>query len=790
MEQYAREMTSTLYGNPHSNSWSSQRTTSRIEDTRLRLLNFFQADPTEFDLVFVANATAGVKLVVEALRSAPGGYRYAYHQSCHTSLIGVREEATESVCVDDSAVEDWIVGKSPFNHHQDESISVELFAYTAQCHMDGQRYPVSWGSNIQMGHTYSSSRLYTLLDAASLVATASLDLSDSDSSPNFVVLSLYKIFGFPDLGALIVRRDAESLFDLRRYFGGGTVDTVVCGKEQWHAPKTQFLHERLEDGTLPFHNIIALDVAMDVHLRLYKSMSTIASHTSFLVRRLYQGLSSLEHRNGMKVCVLYTKEASIFGSPIGNGPSVAFNIQNQSGAWIALSEFEKLAVLKHFHVRTGGVCCPGGIASALNLASWESKNNFSAGFRCGTENDIISGKPTGIIRISLGAMSTRSDIDDFIAFVDEFYADKTTVEAILDTAILSSSRFITRMQVKEITIYPIKSCGGYTIPPGTAWEVRPEGLAWDREWCLVHRGSGQALSQKRYPQMAFLRTSIDFVQGELRVTYNGPTSNSVGPRAISVPLSMNPSLFDTNSSSRAMSSKVCGDVISAQKYASPEVNLFFSESLGVPCVLARFPPGGIGLTSRFAKAQIQRHQLKSVLGTSTELPTPPDSDSEQQKSKILLSNESPILVINTDSLAALNRMIHNNGGEAAPATAFRANIVIGPEPGTTTRLEYAEDNWARMTIGNQLFQLLGACRRCQMVCVNQENGQRNQEPFVTLSKTRRFDGRVYFGVHMRHTPHRDTSTREMQHPTIRVGDAITVEGMETSGENCLPLERV
>jgi len=34
-----------------------------------------------------------------------------------------------------------------------------------------------------------------------------------------------------------------------------------------------------------------------------------------------------------------------------------------------------------------------------------------------------------------------------------------------------------------------------------------------------------------------------------------------------------------------------------------------------------------------------------------------------------------------------------------------------------------------------------------MVCIDQYTGKRNQEPFVTLAKTRRFEGKVWFGCH-------------------------------------------
>src|SRR6478735_7754446 len=104
MDSFAHEMTTVLYGNPHSASPSSQQSASRVEDARMNLLTFFGADPTEYDVVFVANATAGVKLVVEAIRNQPEGFLYAYHQGCHTSLVGAREEAVYSTSVDDGDV--------------------------------------------------------------------------------------------------------------------------------------------------------------------------------------------------------------------------------------------------------------------------------------------------------------------------------------------------------------------------------------------------------------------------------------------------------------------------------------------------------------------------------------------------------------------------------------------------------------------------------------------------------------------------------------------------------------
>ncbi|KAI1098597.1 PLP-dependent transferase [Jackrogersella minutella] len=783
MDKFVADMTSNLFGNPHSASSSSQNSTSRIEDVRLRVLQFFNADPSEFDLVFVANATAGIKLVAEAFRGHFLGFDYLYHQACHTSLVGVREEAVNNICLDDGAVNSWLAGTDPtaeFGRH-DRPL---LFAYPAQSNMDGSRLPLDWSHRFRKSESMLDRTRFTLLDAAAFVATSPLDLSNSETAPDFTVLSFYKMFGFPDLGGLIVRRQAASIFQSRRYFGGGTVDMVVCLKEQWHAPKTQALHESLEDGTLPVHNIIALDSALDVHRQLFRTMSDVSSHTSFLSQRLHNGLATLKHSNGQSVCVMYSKlpPASKRLAPLaslGSGPVVAFNLQNHLGGWISLTEFEKLAVLKRFHVRTGGLCNPGGIAQSLGLEPWEMKQNFSAGFKCGTENDIMSGRPTGVIRVSLGAMSTILDVDKFIAFIIEFYQADNASELLLSasTPVHQSSP---DLYVKSITVFPIKSCGGFHIPAGVSWEVRAEGLAWDREWCLIHRGSGQALSQKRHPRMALVRPVIDFSKGQLRVSYWGPPLKRV-PFEITVPLSANPNLFQESTTSKLMASRVCGEEISAQIYTSREVNDFFTAILGVPCALARFPPGGLGKSMRHAKAHLQKHQRVNrriqyrIPCQFPGMDTPPDSDSESERQRILLSNESPILAINLSSLEALNRQITGQGGRAVSQEVFRANIVVGSSASEPQSLAYSEDHWSSLRIGQQDFKMLGSCRRCHMICIDQETAEKSEEPFVTLSKTRRFDGKVFFGTHMCHLPSPTPSTKEAQFPTITVGDKVLVD---------------
>ncbi|GAB7333830.1 hypothetical protein MBLNU13_g05960t1 [Cladosporium sp. NU13] len=736
MERFHADMMGNLFGNLHSASPSSQQSTHLVEDARLELLQFFKADPEEYDLVFTANATAAIKLVLEAFRDQEGGFWYGYHVESHTSLVGVRESAHEHRCfASNEEVDHWIEASK-----ENTTTRARLFAYPAQSNMNGRRLPLDWTTKLRDA---AVSPVYTLLDAAAFASTSQLDLSDAGLSPDFVALSLYKIFGFPDLGALIVRKTAAHLFARRRYFGGGTVDMVVSVKEQWHARKTGTIHEQLEDGTLPVHSIMAVRAAMQTHSELYGTMERVARHTAMLVKRLHDGLAAMKHNNGRNVATIYRTDK------VKHGPVVAFNLRNAQGDWISNTELEKVATVKNIHLRTGGLCNPGGIATSLGLEPWEMKDNFSAGHRCGSENDILNGKPTGMIRVSLGAMSTLRDVRNFLWFIDEFFVDHAVVPIRVDSPMLDLEQHGTgRLHVESLTVYPIKSCAGWQIPYGTPWEVRQEGLVWDREWCIVHQGTGAALSQKRYPRMALIRPELDFKAGLLVIRQAGNSTEA------SVPLSLDPSYFAIGGL-RHSNTNVCGEVVKARLYTSATIAAFLTAAVGVPCTLARFPSA----TSARSSARHSKAHLKP-LDQQTGVPRP-----------ILLSNESPILTINRSSLNRLNEKIKSKGGKAAHPAVFRANIVLAEDSQLPPGQEqpWAEDEWESMQIGGPggpTLEFLGGCRRCQMVCVDQHSAEKNEEPFVTLAKTRRFGGRVLFGVHTALRDHQSTGR------TICVGEEV------------------
>lgn len=425
-------MISNLYGNPHSFSDPAQLSSIQLDETREQALRFFNADPEYFDLVFTSNATAAIKLVADSFRDlstslTKGSFWYGYHKDAHTSLVGVREfTGGEHHCFcSDEEVEKWLDGKLRFSNTREEGEIPGLFAYPGQSNMTGRRLPLSsWTGRLRKSPLSSHQNTYSLLDAAALATNCLIDFNDPDSAPDFTAISFYKIFGFPDLGALIVRRSSAHILSWRRYFGGGTVSALTVFPPTVQRKDTS-IHDALEDGTLPFHNIIALGCAMRVHKRLYGSMKMISQHTSFLAQRLYQRMAKLHHSNSRPLCIIYNDQhgCSPYNDPKTQGATVAFNILDEHGKYIGHSMVESLANEKQIYLRSGGLCNPGGIASHLRVEPWQFKRAWSSGYRCGQSGDleVIQGKPMGVVRASLGAMTTIADIDTFLAFLAETF---------------------------------------------------------------------------------------------------------------------------------------------------------------------------------------------------------------------------------------------------------------------------------------------------------------------------------------------------------------------------------
>ncbi|RKP24677.1 pyridoxal phosphate-dependent transferase [Syncephalis pseudoplumigaleata] len=532
VDAFARNLQEHIYGNPHSRHPSSTLTDGLVDETRLKVLAMCRADPSEYGVVFTANATAALKLCWEMCPlDAASASEFYYLRESHTSVVGLRALADSmkiaAHAIDADDVPAILATKPPPPVDGGEAAmapSYSLFVYPAQCNYSGRRFPWTWPSLAR------HRQWLVAVDASAYAATSPIDLSNADAAPDFVALSFYKLFGFPTgLGALIVRKSRMPLLR-KAYFGGGTGQlSSVMANTHWQMFRDT-LHTRYEDGTVNFLDIIGLGIAIDEHRRIYGSMQAVAAHTHALYQWLYEQMHNLTHENGQHVCRLYI-DHEMAHDPAQQGPVITFNLMRADGSPVGYAEVEAIASVNRIHLRTGGFCNPGAAQKWLQLTDADVRRHAEAGHVCWDDQDIIDGQLTGAVRLSLGAMSSYEDVAAWLTFLRQYYVEGmesahrpaffTTYRPKLHGPTDNITTAATSVHLSRLTIFPIKSCHGYSIPADTDWPVTAQGLLYDREWMLVRKDTERALTQKQYPILATIRPSISMARQELVVNAPG-----------------------------------------------------------------------------------------------------------------------------------------------------------------------------------------------------------------------------------------------------------------------------
>ena len=426
---HADLLASGVFGNPHSGSLSSMASTSLVEDTRRRILEFFHAPPGLYTVVFTQNATAALKLVGEAYPFAAGG-RFVLAFDNHNSVNGIREFA----CAGGAAVE-YVPLTLPDLRIDGERLTAalnaadrrsnNLFAFPAQSNFSGVQHP------LELVAAARNQGWDVLLDAAAFVPTNRLDLSNVQ--PDFVTISFYKMFGYPSgVGCLLIRTD--TIAKLRRpWFAGGTVNFAsVQGRQHILAPR----EAGFEDGTCNYLNIPAVEIGLQ-HLERV-TIDAIHTRVQCLTGWLLEQLLALRHANGRHMVRIYGPATTAM-----RGGSVTMNFYDPDGHLLDYRRIEELANVQRISLRTGCFCNPGAGETAEGL----TEEDMLAGAADGAEMSLPrfmqviqhrGGKSAGAIRVSLGIVSNFADIHRFVQFASEF-------------------RDQTRLTIGEVT-FDIESC--------------------------------------------------------------------------------------------------------------------------------------------------------------------------------------------------------------------------------------------------------------------------------------------------------------------------------------------
>ncbi|GBC00895.1 hypothetical protein RclHR1_00400009 [Rhizophagus clarus] len=466
---FHNDILNNLYGNPHSNSASSQASSMRIEGVRKRILNYFSANEGEYDVIFTQNATAAIKLAGEMFPWSENS-TYKHLRESHNSVNGLRrfleainpdnvqgvtehdvKEMLNSRTFDDECRYD----DDDYEYERDDEITYNLFAYPAQCNYSGMRFPLNWITKIKRLNTRRSKTL-VLLDAAAYVPSAQLSLADKDASPDFICLSFYKMFGFPTgLGALILKTELNPIIR-KGYFGGGTINSVVYDRT-WQE-FSENIPTRYEDGTVNFLNIIALDHAFDAFEKIYGNIKNVSNHVTSLNTYLSRNMRSLRHWNGQVVCTINSDRD--FSDSKKQGGIFSFNVKRSDGSTIGYIELDKLANTHGIHIRSGGNCNPGSLARWNGVTADDVIDNYAEGKHCNDDQDIYKGKLYGAARVSIGAMTTIEDILIWLDFFKRHYVEIMPGKTVHD---LGSSKIPKDIGASKIMKYINKPRGDQSM---------------------------------------------------------------------------------------------------------------------------------------------------------------------------------------------------------------------------------------------------------------------------------------------------------------------------------------
>ncbi|KAL3616644.1 hypothetical protein CASFOL_039038 [Castilleja foliolosa] len=303
---------------------------------------------------------------------------------------------------------------------------------------------------------------------------------------------------------------------------------------------------------------------------------------------------------------------------------------------------------------------------------------------------------------------------------------------------------VTGVEVKSITIYPVKSCRGISVSQAG---LSPIGLRWDRLWMVVNAETGRMFSQRVAPKLALVQTELPLDASSPSWKPNKTSflvMRAPGLNDLKVPLVEPPA--EANGVS-------CWSWMGSAFDEGEEAATWFSNHLGKPSRLVRF------------KEASETRPVTYAHGVGH---------------NIRFNDMYPFHLVSQKSMDALNEQLQ----EPVPVDRFRPNFLIdGCEP-------FSEDLWDEIEINGLNFGMGELCYRCKIPTINQETAIGGSEPTESLRKFRndktlfpnkeKHQGRVYMGtllVSKNNTP-------DIGNKCIKVGDPIHILKTFSSYADC------
>ena len=394
LDTHFNQLRTLTLNNPHSEQEDS-KCLLLIEECIELILSILDTSSRYYSLIFTLNTSHACQLL-STLFPFSSQSEYAYMTDSHNSLIGIRQQVKLkgglfsiidyplSVYSEEKedGKEDWsfrCAGRSSSSsmNEESDSPSYSLFATPAENNFNGLRSPLdhllkpfldSRSKSINHFpipvHRSPSETCHwlTLVDCAKYLSTKSFSLSTYPV--DFLVLSFYKIFGYPTgLGALIIRNESLKILNQNTYFGGGSVQ-YVSPYDDSHVEYKSGING-LVYGTIPFTTILSLSSGFQL-ITNRLSYPSISLHTQCLIDYCRNEMFKLEYSNGQKLCLFYDRRSEILEkNGYSYGPILNFNLYNSNGQFLSCRLIQRIAADHQIIVRVGTFCAPGASQAYL-----------------------------------------------------------------------------------------------------------------------------------------------------------------------------------------------------------------------------------------------------------------------------------------------------------------------------------------------------------------------------------------------------------------------------------------
>ena len=276
-------------------------------------------------------------------------------------------------------------------------------------------------------------------------------------------------------------------------------------------------------------------------------------------------------------------------------------------------------------------------------------------------------------------------------------------------------------KIFSICVYPIKSCAPIKPIP-QIWPLDSASLLYDRSFVIMQ--GRRCLTQKVEPRLCMIRPAINLANKTMVMSMTGL------PDFV---LNLGEYGNENVSSMETCFGKVCGDAVEGTD-CGKEVSEWLETALGL---------SDLNLVKLLNRRQKKAH-----------------SRSKAQNKLKSFANEGQFLILNLNSAIALeeNRPNSYKGDETKESKPkddlhsrydwtieqFRGNIVISGVKA------FEEEKWKNVLIKDNKdgvwinLNVNGLCNRCNVISVDQTNGEVIEEPLKTLTK---MEGRRFkFGV--------------------------------------------